>query len=146
MSDKTKRQVVGMSIGILIHNMILLLICLIFFRTVPVIAGVLIGAAAAEVLLISIARSTELCVESADGAYSSKKMAYELKECDWSSDVCSSDLVIHSLIRSLCAVILVCLLWKFTTINLLAVVLGALGLKTGAYVYPVLQKRTDRMA
>ena len=58
-----------MSIGILIHNMILLLICLIFFRTVPVIAGVLIGAAAAEVLLISIARSTELCVESADGAY-----------------------------------------------------------------------------
>ena len=61
-----------MSIGILIHNMILLLICLIFFRTVPVIAGVLIGAAAAEVLLISIARSTELCVESADGAYSSK--------------------------------------------------------------------------
>lgn len=62
-----------MSIGILIHNMILLLICLIFFRTVPVIAGVLIGAAAAEVLLISIARSTELCVESADGAYSSKK-------------------------------------------------------------------------
>ena len=117
MSDKTKRQVVGMSIGILIHNMILLLICLIFFRTVPVIAGVLIGAAAAEVLLISIARSTELCVESADGAYSSKKM------------------VIHSLIRSLCAVILVCLLWKFTTINLLAVVFGALGLKTGAYVY-----------
>ena len=77
-----------MSIGILIHNMILLLICLIFFRTVPVIAGVLIGAAAAEV----------------------------------------------------------CLLWKFTTINLLAVVLGALGLKTGAYVYPVLQKRTDRKA
>lgn len=117
-----------MSIGILIHNMILLLICLIFFRTGPVITGVLIGAAAAEVLLISIARSTELCVESADGAYSSKKM------------------VIHSLIRSLCAVILVCLLWKFTTINLLAVVLGALGLKTGAYVYPVLQKRTDRMA
>ena len=112
----------GMSIGILIHNMILLLICLIFFRTVPVIA------AAAEVLLISIARSTELCVESADGAYSSKKM------------------VIHSLIRSLCAVILVCLLWKFTTINLLAVVFGALGLKTGAYVYPVLQKRTDRKA
>ena len=58
-----------MSIGILIHNMILLLICLIFFRTVPVITGVLIGAAAAEVLLISIARSTELCVESTDGAY-----------------------------------------------------------------------------
>ena len=120
-----------MSIGILIHNMILLLICLIFFRTVPVITGVLIGAAAAEVLLISIARSTELCVESADGAYSSKKM------------------VIHSLIRSLCAVILVCLLWNYvdTAVKILiAVVLGALGLKTGAYVYPVLQKRTDRMA
>ena len=80
------------------------------------IAGVLIGAAAAEVLLISIARSTELCVESADGAYSSKKM------------------VIHSLdpqpVRGNTGVPL----WKFTTINLLAVVLGALGLKTGAYV------------
>ena len=30
--------------------------------------------------------------------------------------------------------------------TLIAVVLGALGLKTGAYVYPVLQKRTDRKA
>lgn len=117
-----------MSIGILIHNMILLLICAAFFRTASVIIGVLIGAATAEILLISIARSTELCVESADGAYSSKKMA------------------IHSLVRSLCAVVLVCLLWKFTTINLLAVVLGALGLKTGAYLYPVLQNRIDRMA
>ena len=127
MSEKTKKQVAGMSIGILIHNMILLLICLVFFRIASVIAGVLIGAALAEILLISIARSTELCVESADGTYSSKKM------------------VIHSLIRSLCAIVLVCLLWKFTTINLLTVVLGALGLKTGAYLWPVLQSRNDRM-
>lgn len=116
-----------MSTGILIHNMILLLICLIFFRTASVVSGVLIGAALAEILLISIARSTELCVESADGAYSSKKM------------------VIHSLIRSLCAIVLVCLLWKFTTINVLTVVLGTLGLKTGAYLWPVLQNRNDRM-
>ncbi len=126
MSEKTKRQVAGMSTGILIHNMTLLLICLIFFRTASVVSGVLIGAALAEILLISIARSTELCVESADGAYSSKKM------------------VIHSLIRSLCAIVLVCLLWKFTTINVLTVVLGTLGLKTGAYLWPVLQNRNDR--
>ena len=117
-----------MSVGILIHNVVLLLICLIFFRTMPVIAGVLVGAAAAELLLISIARSTELCVESADGTYSSKKM------------------VIHSLVRSLFAIILVCLLWKFTTLNVLAVVFGALGLKTGAYLYPELQKRFGRTA
>ena len=116
-----------MSIGILLHNLVLLLICLIFFRTVPVIAGIFVGAAAAELLLISIARSTELCVESADGAYSSRKM------------------VIHSLIRSLSVIILVCLLWKFTSINLLTVVLGALGLKTGAYLYAGLQKKSDRM-
>ena len=24
-----------------------------------------------------------------------QKTAYEIKECDWSSDVCSSDLIIH---------------------------------------------------
>ncbi|MFQ8777016.1 MAG: hypothetical protein ACLR78_05775 [Roseburia sp.] len=60
MSDKTKRQVVGMSIGILIHNMILFHLPYFFPETVPVIAGVLDRSCGGgvHVKVISIARST----------------------------------------------------------------------------------------
>ena len=34
--------------------------------------------------------------------YFERKTAYEIKECDWSSDVCSSDLGGSGLVRALC--------------------------------------------
>ena len=48
MSDETKKQVILMSVGIVLHNLVLFLICLIWFRSAPVFLGILTGMAAAE--------------------------------------------------------------------------------------------------
>ncbi len=122
MSEETKRQVLEMSAGVLLHNLILFVVCVIWFRELSVLLGILAGTCGAEALLVSMARSTELCVASGDENYARRKMTF------------------HALARSFSVLLAAALLWKFTDINILAAVLGTLGLKTGAYLYPVIHK------
>ena len=128
MSDRTKRQVLEMCVGVGIHSLVLALICMIWFRELSVFLGILIGMALAMGLLVSIAMSTELCVESASENYATKKMA------------------MHAVIRSLAVITVIGILWKFTKINILTVALGALGMKTGAYLYPWVHKIMNHKA
>lgn len=128
MSEETKRQVIEMSLGIVAHNLVIFLICLIWFRSLQNLLGVLIGMAAAILSLCSMAHSTELCVEAADEDYAKRKMT------------------VHAICRSLAVFAVLALLWKFTEINLFTVVLGILGLKTGAYLYPAVHKFMDHKA
>ena len=74
MSEQIKKQVFEMSVGLLIHNGALFLIALIWFRRLPVFLGILVGMLTAVGLLISMARSTELCVEAADEDFAKRKM------------------------------------------------------------------------
>ena len=53
-------------------------------------------------------------------------------------------MVTHALLRSLAVFGGIALVWKFTDINLLSLVVGILGLKTGAYLYPVVRRIADR--
>lgn len=128
MSEETKRQVIEMSVGIVIHNLVIFLVCLIWFRSFSNFLGVLIGMAAAILSLCSMAHSTELCVDAADEHYAQRKMT------------------IHAICRSLLLFTVMALLWKFTEINLFTVVLGILGLKTGAYLYPAVHKFMNHKA
>ena len=99
MSEETKRQVIEMSVGIVVHNLVIFLICLIWFRSLQNLLGVLIGMAAAILSLCSMAHSTELCVEAADEDYAKRKMT------------------VHAICRSLSVFAVMALLWKFTEIN-----------------------------
>ena len=128
MSDGTKRQVCEMSVGILLHNLILSGICLIWFREASVFIGILIGMIIAIGLLCSIAISTEICVEFGEKEYARKKM------------------VSHAILRSLATVAIVGLLWKFTPVNILAVAIATLGMKTGSYLYPWVHKILNHKA
>ncbi|MBQ5698870.1 MAG: hypothetical protein IIV75_04220, partial [Lachnospiraceae bacterium] len=74
------------------------------------------------------AYSTEMSMEFADEDFAKKKM------------------VSHSIIRSLAIFAGLALIWKFTEINLVALALGILGLKTGAYLYPYVHKILDHKA
>ncbi|MCI7794895.1 MAG: ATP synthase subunit I [Lachnospiraceae bacterium] len=122
MSDEIRQQVFEMSVGIVLHNLILLLGSLIWFRELSVLLGILIGAAGAFALLYSMAWSTELCAGSGDENYARKKMT------------------VHAVLRGLTVFAAVIILWRFTNINPLAVVLGVLGLKSGAYLYPTVHR------
>ena len=117
-----------MSVGIVLHNLVLFLVSLIWFRRAPVFLGIFAGMAAALLLLCSMAYSTELCVESGDEDYARKKMVF------------------HAVIRSLSVFAAIALLWKFTEVSLLALALGILGLKTGAYLYPTVHKFLNHRA
>ena len=74
MSEETKRQVVEMSVGIVAHNLVIFLVCLIWFRSLSNFLGILTGMAAAILSLCSMAHSTELCVDAADEDYARRKM------------------------------------------------------------------------
>ena len=128
MSDEIKRQVLEMSVGIGVHALILLIGAAIWFREIPVFLGILVGAAAACLLLYSMAYSTEMCMEFADEDFAKKKM------------------VSHSIIRNLAVFAGLAVILNFTDINLIAVVLGLLGLKTGAYLYSFVHKKLDHKA
>lgn len=122
MSDEIKQQMMEMSVGIVLHNLVLLLGSLIWFRELPVILGILIGAVGAAAMLYSMAWSTELCAGSGSENYARKKMT------------------LHAVLRGLTAIVVIIVLWRFTNINPLAVVLGMLGLKSGAYLYPTVHR------
>lgn len=122
MSDETKRQVLEMCAGIAIHNLILAAGSLIWFRKASVFWGIFAGALAAVAMLVSMARSVELCLDLGDPDAAKKKMT------------------VHSLLRSVAVMAAAAVLWKFTDFNILAFILGILGLKTGAYLYPVIHK------
>ena len=128
MSDEIKRQVLEMSVGIGVHALILLIGAAIWFREIPVFLGNLLGAAAACLLLYSMAYTTEMCMEFADEEFTKKKM------------------VSHSILRSLAVFAGLAVILNFTDINLIAVVLGLLGLKTGAYLYSFVHKKLDHKA
>ena len=103
MSEATKRQVLEMCVGIVIHNLILTVGSLIWFREPSVFLGIFAGALA-------------------DAEAARKKMAA------------------HSVLRSVALLAAIGILWKFTDFNPLAFILGTLGVKTGAYLYPVIHK------
>lgn len=125
-SEEVKKQVIEMSVGIVFHNLVLFFISLIWFRRMPVFLGILAGMTAAVLLLISMARSTELCVEAADEDYAKRKMT------------------IHAILRSLVVFAVIAVLWKFAVVDLFALILGILGLKTGAYLYPAVHRFLNR--
>ena len=111
-----------MSVGIVLHNLVLFFVCLLWFRSVPVFLGILLGLFAAEAMLLSMAYSAELCADSGDEDYARKKMT------------------VHAVVRSLALFAAIAVFWKLLKVNLLALFLGILGLKTGAYLYPAVHK------
>lgn len=121
MSKELRRQVLEMSVGILLHNLVLFGICFLWFRDGKTLLGVLFGALAAELLLFSIARSTEICA-GAGKEEGKKKMAF------------------HAMIRKFVLIAAFLLIWKFLAVNLLTVIIGTFGLKTGAYLYPTVHR------
>lgn len=132
MTSETKKLVLEMSAGILLWNLLLAVFGCAFaplmgWSRISVFLGVVIGLAAAVVMLIHMAVITEKVLDSADQSYANKTT------------------VIHSMIRKFIYIILlVLLIWKFPQINPLAVVLGSMGLKAGAYLQPLLHRAKRR--
>lgn len=123
MSKDTKKLVFEVSIGIIIYNLVIMGLAFVFFPESSVFLGIFIGLTIAVIMIFHMGITLEKAIDTCDSNTAQKKT------------------VINSILRNvLFIVLLVVLLWKFPQVNILAVVIGTLGLKVGAYLQPLIHK------
>ena len=127
LSKSTKRLLVEMSAGIIVYNVILVILALVFlpkvsYPVIPVILGLVVGAAGAICMLIHMAVTTERVLDSGSESYANKYT------------------VAQSMLRKLVCVAALLICWKVLKIDLLAAVIGAMGMKAGAYLQPLIHR------
>lgn len=127
LSRPTKRLILEMSVGVVLYNAVLSVLAWLFLprysvEVVPVVLGLLLGAVGAVLMLVHMAVMTERVLESRNEVYANKTT------------------VMHSMIRKLVFVAALFFFWNWFRINLLAMVIGAMGMKAGAYLQPLIHK------
>ena len=124
LSKPTKRLLFEMSIGILLYNLLLGgLACLVMpkasYPVMPVLAGLLCGAAGAVLMLVHMAVTMERALDSQNESYASKTT------------------IVQSMIGKVGLVAALFFWGRVFGAEPLAMVVGAMGLKGGAYLRPL---------
>lgn len=127
MSKDTKALVVEMSAGVLLYGLaagaLTAVVCLAGgYRLLPCLLGLLAGIAASILMLVHMAVITERVLESGDAAYATRTT------------------VIHALLRKLAFIVAIVAVWLLPGVEVLTMILGAFGLKAGAYLQPQIHK------
>lgn len=127
MSRETKNLILEMSAGIVIFEVILgigaaLLGPRLGAPLSTVFLGLLCGLIADIAMLIHMAVITERVLDTGNESYANKTT------------------LIHSMIRKLAMVVFIVILWQIPQVNIVAFIIGALGLKAGAYLQPFIHK------
>lgn len=127
LSSNTKRTLVEMSVGVILFDLLLCVLAWLFlprfsYPVIPVIKGLAVGAAAAIFMLIHIAVVTERVLASKNESYANK---YTLAQ---------------SMLRRVVFIAALFFIWRVIQADLLATVVGAMGMKAGAYMQPLIRK------
>lgn len=131
LTRKTKRLILEMSVGIVLYNLVLGLLAWVLlpktsYPVLPVLKGLFVGAAGAILMLVHMAVMTERVLDSQNESYANKTT------------------VVHGIIRKLVLVVALLACWRWFQIDLLAAVIGAMGMKAGAYLQPLVHKVSSR--
>lgn len=127
LSKSTKRLLAEMSVGIILYDLLLVILaCLLLPRmsypVKPVILGLFAGAAGAILMLVHMAVMTERALDSQNENYANKFT------------------VAQSMLRKVVFVAALFFCWRVLGIDLLAAVIGAMGMKAGAYLQPLVRR------
>lgn len=127
LDKSTKRVLVEMSVGVVFYNVLLcilagLLLPKVSYPVKPVIAGLAVGAAGAILMLIHMAVMAERAVSSGNEEYANKMT------------------VAQSMLRKLVFLAGLFFCWRVLNVDLLATVIGAMGMKAGAYLQPLVRR------
>ena len=130
MSNHLRHLVLEMSVGMFAYVLILGVLAVIFqnglgsmgFLLGPVLVGLFLGFLADVLMLIHMASVTERAADSQDEVYANKTT------------------VIQSAVRRVVFVIVLFVLGSRPQIDAVAMVIGALGLKAGAFLQPVVHR------
>ena len=131
MTKETKNLVLEMSVGMLCYVFILGIgaWCLHYkaeFAIQPVFLGLAAGFAADVLMLIHMAYITERAIDSMDPAYAQKTT------------------VIHTMVRKIVFIVILLFLGSRPQIDAVAMIIGALGLKAGAFLQPMIHRAFSR--
>lgn len=127
LSRDTKRTLVEMSVGVILFDLLLCVLAWLFlpkvsYPVVPVFKGLMVGAAGAILMLVHIAVITERALDSRDENYANKYT------------------VAQSMLRKVVFIAALFFVWRWIQADLLATVIGAMGMKAGAYLQPLIRR------
>lgn len=127
LSRPTKRVLLEMSVGVILWNLVLAALAVAFlprfsYPVKPALLGLVCGAVGAMMMLVHMAVVTERALDSQNESYANKFT------------------VASSLLRKVVFVAALVFLWRAVKIDLLAAVIGAMGMKAGAYLQPLVRK------
>lgn len=133
MSKETKHLVLEMSVGMLCYVLILgagagLLHRSLGFELVPALLGLAAGFLADVLMLVHMAVIMQRVADSMDPGYAQKTT------------------VIHSMVRKIVFIIVLVFLGTRPQIDAVAMIIGALGLKAGALLQPIVHRVFSRGA
>lgn len=128
MGKETKNLVLEVSSGIVLFTLAAMLAALIVYPKSAVFFGLLLGMALALAMFLSMAEVLDRSMKTEDAKTVQKRT------------------IISSVIRYvvLFAVLVIVVVWFPDRINAVAVVIGVLGLKAGAYLQPVIHRVVSR--
>ena len=124
LSSSTKRLLLEMSGGVVLYNLLLGALAWVFlpgfsYPVIPALRGLLAGAVGAVLMLIHMAVTIERALDSQNESYANKFT------------------VARGLIRKLVLVAALFFCWRVFRVDPLAAVIGAMGMKAGAYLQPL---------
>ena len=131
LSRSTKQLLVEMSIGIILYNLLLGVLAWVIlsgtsYQVSSVLWGLLAGAVGAILMLIHMAVIMERALDSQNESYANKTT------------------VVQGMIRKVVLVAALLLCWRVFRVNPLAMVIGIMGMKAGAYLQPLIHKTLSK--
>jgi len=127
LDKSTKRLIAEMSVGIVLYNVLLGVLAVLFlprtsYPVLPVLMGLFVGALGAVLMLVHMAVTTERVLDSRNPDYANKHT------------------VMQSMLRKVVFVAAIFFCWRVLGADLLAAAIGAMGMKAGAYLQPLIHK------
>ena len=131
LSRSTKQLLVEMSIGIILYNLLLGVLAWVIlsgtsYQVSSVLWGLLAGAVGAILMLIHMAVIMERALDSQNESYANKTT------------------IVQGMIRKVVLVAALLLCWRVFRVNPLAMVIGIMGMKAGAYLQPLIHKTLSK--
>lgn len=131
LTRKSKRLILEMSVGIALYNLVLGILAWVLlpktsYPVLPAVKGLFVGALGAVLMLVHMAVMTERVLDSQNENYANRTT------------------VVHGILRKLVFVAAILACWKWFQVDLLAAVIGAMGMKAGAYLQPLVHKVSSR--
>lgn len=127
LSRSTKHLICEMSVGVAVYNAVLMLLAVLLlprfgYPVFPVVSGLAVGAAGAVFMLIHMAVTAERVLDTGNENYANKNTVF------------------HSMIRKLVFIAAIFFCWRTFHADLMAAVIGAMGMKAGAYMQPLVHR------